>query len=51
MKICFTLRDRDALETYTREVEAETEEQAWDLLDAMMPEEVMVMNFKILEEM
>jgi hypothetical protein len=49
MRVEFTLRDLPDPETYTRVVEAQTEEQAWDILDAMLPEEVMVINFKILE--
>lgn len=49
LKFEFTLKNRGEYETWTRIVEAESEEEAFAMVDWYYPEEVMVINFKMVD--
>lgn len=50
LKYEFTLRNRTEAESWTRIVEAESEEEAFAMVDWTYPAEVMVINFKLIED-
>ena len=49
LKFEFTLQYRNEPGPWTAIVEAESEEVAFDMIDWTYPEEVMVLNFKLVE--